>query len=425
MALGTYTSTLVIEELTAGAGSSPRSVTLNGPSLPLMGAEWAMKVAAVTTWYPGNPDEATQQVLGPQELPSRWNGDWRRTMIGTNPVGYIDDGGNVLQLVDPADIRDALESIARAGQRLRVTWNQLGAAGSATPGQAQEQQVALKSMSGKIVREGRMTELKFKYTRLQDIEWEIQFDWMSRGGTVARTTATRANTVVSDSAAYLNAIQALVNANQDAQALGQLPTNLTLGQLEAFANAPTALVNSLARKMQQVVSNVSQVVSIAQTIASQPVQIANRAVDLARDSVSQVNAMYDTLSAIPYEGMSTKAKVADLVRAWTSFGEQSDLAQGAAHAGQQFTTKLETSVQGYVAGQKNTSKLASPASLQQIYVVKDGDTPATISQAFFDTPDRAVDILKTNGLSWYTPTLPPGKIILIPVIQTTDPTQGV
>src|ERR1700722_19815557 len=66
-----------------------------------MGAEWAMKVSAVTTWYPGNPDEATQQVLGPQELPSRWNGDWRRTMIGTSPGGYIAEGGTALQLLAP------------------------------------------------------------------------------------------------------------------------------------------------------------------------------------------------------------------------------------------------------------------------------------------------------------------------------------
>lgn len=413
---GTYVSTLVIEELTAGSGSSPRSLTLNGPSLPFMGAEWAMKNLVITTWYPGNPDEATQQVLGPQELPSRWNGDWRRTMLGANPVGYTDDTGNSIQLIDPADLRDVMELIARAGQRLRVTWSQLGASLDS---------VVNKSMSGKLVREGRMTELKFRHTRLQDIEWEIQFDWMSRGGTVARVTDTRANTVVNESAAYLNAVQALIDANNAASLASLNPTSLTLGQIEAFANYPSTLTNSLARQVQQIGSEVGQVVDIAKTIASQPVQIVNRAVDLARNTVSQVHAMYDTLSSIPYEGQSTKAKVADLVRAWKTFGQQSDLAVGAARAGQQFTAKLESSVQAYIQGQKNSSKLTQAKNVERVYVSKSGDTPAAVSQRFYGTPDRAVDILKANGLSWYTPTLPPGKILIIPVVPSTNPTQNV
>jgi hypothetical protein len=405
-----YTSTIVIQELASGSGS-PRIVTLVGSALPFMGAEWGMKSNVITTWYPGNGQEATQQVLGPQELPSRWSGNWARTLMGRSPVGYVDDTGAPLQIVDPNDLREVLEQISRAGQRLRVTWSQLSAA---------------KSAQGTIVREGRMTELKFKYLRLQDISWDIQFDWMSRGSKGGQhVTSTRANTVVNNSAAYLNAILKLQAANTAASLAYLNPKALTLGQIEALANTPTVLANSIARSLQEIVSNATQVVALAQTIASQPVQIANRAVDLARDTVSQVNAMYDTLSQIPYESMSTKSKVADLVTAWSTFGQQSDLAQGAARSAQQFSTQLEASVQAYIQGHKNTSKLSSPQNVDQVYICKLGDTPGSISQRFFGTPDRAVDILKTNGLSWYTPVLPPGKILLIPILQSTDPTQGV
>ena len=114
-----YSSILTIEELDSNGAAQLRVVTLVGPSLPFMGASWEGENELVTTWYPGNPDEGTQQNLGPKEMPSAWQGDWRRTMMGSCPTPCTDQQGNVTSVVDPSILRDTLESIFRAGRRLR------------------------------------------------------------------------------------------------------------------------------------------------------------------------------------------------------------------------------------------------------------------------------------------------------------------
>jgi len=371
-----------------------------------MGAEWGMKLSVVTTWYPGNGDEATQQVLGPQELPSRWNGEWNRTRLGRQPALYSDETGSQITMVDPTDLRDVLESIARAGRRLRVVWGVTSDTGDP-------------SATGTLTREGRCTELKFKHTRVQDIEWEGNFEWQSRGTQTQKVSSTRANTVNSNSAAYQNKINALVAANVQASLQSQAPSNITLGQIEALANYPTALTNALAREVQQIASDVGTVVDIAATLASQPVQIANRAINLARNTVSEINSFYDELSEVPIEYMSLKTDVASICFAINTYYPQSDAARDAANVGQQFVIDLQQEIQSLDnVGLINPQRLTNPNSVQQVHVCKVGDTPVSVSQEYYQTPDHAVDILRANKMSWYTPTFPPGKIVIIPVLPS-------
>lgn len=387
---------------------------LSGPSLPFMGSEWGMKVAIATTWYPGNADEATQQVLGPQELPSRWNGEWNRTLLGKSPALFNDENGTPNTVIAPQDLWDIFESIARGGRRLSVVW---GVTQDPAASAAELNALA----NGKVVRQGRMTELKFKATRIQDIAWEVEFAWQSRGQTQNKVTSTRASTVNSNSAALQNKINALQAANTQASLAYQNPSNLTLGQIEAFANYPTTLVNSLANQITQITNDFGTVIAIAATLASQPLQISNRALNLARNTVSQLNSFYDTLSEISVEQLYDKNDLASLLRAVNAFFPQSDAARDAARTAQQFTADLATEIQSLDnAGLINPQRLADPNSLQQVYVCKSGDTPAFVSQKFYQTPDHAVDILRANKLSWYTPTFNAGKILIIPVLQSVN-----
>ena len=71
----TFTS-ILIEEVTG----QQRSVELVGSGMPKQGAAWSSLLKVVTTWYTGN-DQATQQVLGPRDPPSKWEGRWARTML--------------------------------------------------------------------------------------------------------------------------------------------------------------------------------------------------------------------------------------------------------------------------------------------------------------------------------------------------------
>ena len=411
-----FSSSLVILELDSAAGQQPRQLTLKGPSLPFMGANWGSKQIVITTWYQGNGDEATQQVLGPQETPTRFSGEWRRTMLGKAPAQYSDEVGHIDDVVDPQILRDALEAIMRGGMLCRVTWAVQGSNDNDP------------SSSGKIVREGRITSCDFKHTRIQDIAWEAEFAWKSRGATAPRVSSVRGNTVNADSAAFIATLNALLAAAQLAQLQKFNPSALTLGQLEAVASYPSQVANSLARQVQSLTSSAGQLVQIATTLASQPVQVANRAVDLAQNTVDQANNFKDELGQIPYEGQTTKTKVADLIRSAVSFSTQSDLAQTTARAGEAFARKLQQQFQSTNnKGNNDPTTLADPNSVEQVYITKDGDTPQRVSVRYYKTPDHAADILRCNRLPWHLPVFPTGKILIIPALNTfaSNPIQGV
>lgn len=408
-----YRSTITIEEVATSTGGAGRTVILGGPTLPFQGAEWPGHLRVVTTWYPGNAEEATQGVLGPTEMPSKWSGEWNRTRMSRSPAQFTDVGGDAVSIVDPMVLWDALEAMFRAGRRLRVTWSV-----------ASDENVP--SQTGKVVREGRCTDWNFKPARLQDIAWEMTFEWMSRGGVTPRVTSTRGNLVQNTSAAYLAAINKLQIANQLAANARNTPNRLTLGQLEQLASYPSRLANSLARQVQAIGSQVQQVVDIASTLATQPVQVAQRATSLARNTVAQTNNFYDSLSRIPYELMSNRRQLDGFIRGAVTFGTNSDIAQDAARAGREFAAQLRQTVQATsLTGALSNDGTSSPAQIEQVYVCKTGDTPETVSQKFYATSDHGVDILRANRLAWHTSTFKPGKIIIIPTLTQATTTQGV
>lgn len=409
-----YSSTIVIQELTAASGKRARTLILQGPGLPFAGAEWGMRSRVDTTWYQGNGDEATQQVLGPIELPSKWSGNWSRVQLGKEPCSYQDENGARIDLVDPLSLVNACEAIGRAGMRLRVTWAQASSDDNA-------------SLNGHILREGRIADLRFKVMRLTDIAWEIDFDWMSRGATATKVTSVRPATVNANCAAYQNAINALLIASAIAQAQKFNPSSLTLGQLEAVADTPTLLANQLARQVQELQSDAVKLAGIANTLATQPLQVANRAISLARNTVSQTNNFQDTLTAMPYESQTTKTKFADFISSAKSFAQTGDLSRAASRAGALFAAQLAQwqaqSPNNQAIG--NPQNLANANNVQQTYITKDGDTPQRVSQRFYQTPDHAVDILHTNKLPWHLPLFASHTILIIPALSTlgTSPTQ--
>lgn len=411
-----YSSILTIEELNATGSAQLRVVTLVGPSLPFMGAEWGGKNDLATTWYPGNPDEATQQNGGPQELPSSWQGDWRRTMMGGCPTPTLDDAGNASDVVDPSILRDLLEDIFRAGRRLRVTWGTTqqddGTGGQVYP------------IQGTIVREGRVSTWKFKHRTIHDIEWEATFEWVSRGAVAPRVTSTRDDTLAQTSAPYVAAIQALIDAAQAAQLDNLAPSALTLGQLEGVASGPLLQMSATATATVSLQADLLAVSSIGTSLPNQPVQIAQAAIAHAADARQQSAQVYATFSAVPAELMSANSDAVSVLQAYALFGPLQDAAQQAEIAAYNFYMAMRAALPtqtGTLAG-KNVTSSPDPSSIITIYPVRDGDTPQKISMRFYRTPDHAKDILKANGMSWHTTVLPKGRQLIIPVISSSTQT---
>jgi hypothetical protein len=407
-----YSSSLLIEELNSTGDSVQRSVTLQGPGLPFMGAAWSGKMAMKTTWYPGNGDEATQTLTGPQDMPSDWKGEWNRTRMIRSPSIVVDESGAVTQAVSPETLVDALEAMFREGARLRVTWAVTGD----SPG-----------ASVRKVREGRASQWVFTYTRAQDIEWSVTYEWVGRGRATQKVVSTRDDNLDASVAALnvsVSNLAALIDANKfiNANGIRLAAHHLTLGQLEAFVGAPLAAVNSLRRNLQSIVNDVKRIGDIAQKVRGLPFAIASQAVDFARNTVGLANQFVDQISRTPPEQMTLKQDVSSLTRALGFYNQNKQTSRLVARQAQDFALKMRTR-QASVALQgtpTNQSVQMRTGDVQAVYVTKQGDTPQRVSQRFYKTPDHARDILRANRLPLSQPTLPPGKPIIIPFIQTTQ-----
>lgn len=408
---GSYSSSMLIEEVGSVTGQSARSVTLNGPALPFMGAEWAGANNIKTKWYPGNPDEATQQWLGPTELPSKWTGEWNRTRMSRAPSLAVTTSGASITVIDPDVLAQLLEDMFRGGIRLRVTWTVTG-----------DQE----GMRGKKVREGRAREWHFKYTRIQDIQWDVDYEWVGRGIRTQKVTPVRDASLDAATAAlnvaganFASFVQATSFIASNA-AIYHSASTFTLGQLEALANAPTLAVQSVLRNLQQSIGQLQQVAAIGQTLASQPQQIAQAASNFARNTIAIANQFNDSMGQTPVEAMATSTNVVDMLRAQQYIAQAQArvelIAQAALALDIQMRLKAPAPQGTAVTSGRNAP--GQDGDVIAIYITKDGDTPQRISQRYYSTPDHAVDILQANKLPWYQATFPTRMALIIPALRT-------
>ena len=271
------------------------------------------------------------------------------------------------------------------------------------------------------MREGRCKKLAAGYRTVSTLEWEVEFEWAGRGKTTPRVVPTRANSAVSQSAAYSAAIQNLIGVNTSVENALLLPTTSTLGQLGALASAPARLASSINASMQQLQANLTDIVSVAQGSSSQSASTQQLAVNHARNSMQQAAGVAQTLSQQGIETLSGKSDARSVLRAHALFGDLQDQARLAARAAQAYYQQLRATLPYAAApltGETSRQMSPPPGSLLAVYATRQGDTPKRISQNFYGTPDHDVDLLKANRLAWMTPTFPPGTILIVPVLPT-------
>jgi hypothetical protein len=137
------------------------SLTLGGRALPYQGFELEGSMRAEFTWYPGNA-VATVQMLGAQEKSSTIKGMWKDRFIrpvtdegvAVQPDGVARFDGQ--QVSSVLDLANRVDQMRLSGRLLRVEW------------------------SG-IIRHGIMLRFKQNWVRIEDMEWEMEFQWTSRG----------------------------------------------------------------------------------------------------------------------------------------------------------------------------------------------------------------------------------------------------
>lgn len=415
-----YSSTMTIEELTGSGDGGPRKLVLRGPSMPFQGADWGGGTALTTTFYPGNRI-GTQQNLGPKEMPSGWEGEWRRTMLGKAPVVFTDETGADIEVINPHSLWDIFEDIFRKGAALRVTWSTHGAelVGSVDVEQR------LKIINFDVVRDGRPADWKFSPDRHTDIKWTINWQWYGRGEEQNRVANVREDNDLASAANALENSIAFTRFLTKMKAISlkddirKSASHFTLGQLEALADAPNKLVTDYTRKLTAAVNDAKRVGNLVQKIRDTPYQLANTVTDFARNSLTIANQFRDSMGRIPPEQMSNKRRVADLMRAWTYFNKQSEFSSENSKRAQDLTDRTRRFVVASPGTGRRTvseSSFSRAGDVLATYITKDGDSPQTVSKRFYGTPDRGLDILQANRLPWHTPIFERGRILIIPVL---------
>ena len=378
-----------------------------------MGAEWTQESDMETTWYPGNSDEATQQILVTKDMPSNWHGEWNRTLLGKAPTSYTDDNGVTQSVVDPFSINDIFEDLQRLGFRLRVTWIVEGDSSL--------------SQTYKKVREGRIKKFSGKWDRIQDIKWEVQFDWLGRGRTTQRVLAVRDGNMTAVTASLNAQASNLASLATAADFIASNSTvfnsanRFTLGQLETFVNVPYAALQAFNQKVQQIMTRVQQAADVATSVKNLPFAVANKGITAAQDMVSTANAYIDQVGQTPPELMSLSTKVSTITRAAQFYAQNKAQAALLSKSGQDFADRLRArqapaiGLQGQALPQ-SSSMLGG--DIIAIHITKANDTPQKLSMRYYQSPDHGADILRANKLPLYQPTFAPGRPIIIPVLQT-------
>ena len=416
MASPTGANAVIIEEISG----QKRRLELRGPGLPHRGVAWKTELRMNTTWYPGNAQEATQQVLGPIELPSDWEGFWRLTMLNRCPCKYSEGGGTPTDIVQPVTLRDICDGMFRGGGRLRVSWIvstvYTSSSGTRTTGEHN------------VIREGRCKSWEFPHDRVEDIGWKFQFEWQSRGGEMQKAIDTRDDTFESAyakfSAAGENALRAISDAKIRSikSGLKGSASSLTLGQLQALAGAPQALVDSFGRQVQKQLTTLQELTTFVNTVRSMPYALANSAVGIARNVVTVCNQTSASLSRTPPEAHTMTNNVNDLTRNACYLGGVVIETQGLARVAQAIETSSMlalSKLNARGAGNSNrTNQNTTQRTTLGVHIVRDGDTPLSISMKWYQSPNHAADLLRANRMPIDTVRLQVGKPLVVPSLSS-------
>lgn len=348
-----------VEELTG----RKRVVTLSGGSLPMGTVSFDGDQRVVTTWYPGNP-RASQQVLGPTELPTEVKGIWRVEHLVRSPV-MVEQDGSWEYMQDPERVRNVFDSIRRSGQELRVSW-----AG--------------------ILRTGRLKLAKFPHERLEDIGWELTFEWNGRGGDRQVALESPSDR---DGSLLERAFQAFGDAVRAANRVADRVEGSDPSQSGFSART---LIDG-ARRVQSAVTRASALADRAVGVAKLPLDVVNSFSSVATNIRAEVRAVADSLADTPTELLSSVETSERALSAYAAF-----------HTARYQAEKLSEE-----ATRQESAKLRRvDAPYQDVVLGREGQSLRDLARRYYDDPDGWEAIADANGLEGSV--LAEGMVLVIP-----------
>lgn len=371
-------SAFTVRELT-GDGVTIR---LMGRALPYRPLTFSSEQRLESTWYPGNPI-ATTQVFGRKENESTFTGYWKDKFVrNTTADGrLIEPDGRVeivqgaytipSEFVDASRIVHEFDEMVGRGQLVEVSWDV-------------------------IVRHGFLRKFTHKWQRHEDIEWEMTFEWVSRGEKLVPV--------------------AIPNDIDQSSLRAQLETKLS--EFVSKATAPFAVVEAFQADL-----------DAATELATDAVASVSDAAQNVSDAVlSPVEAAKKTTAAIQTVA-SSMSQAADAITARTAAalvttGEtvEDAVSFGAALRAELYGRRLSRAARDMrytaVESGERLGAVVQESEIVATFVAREGEDLREVSTRYYGTPDEWRNIKSYNGLA--TSKLTAGDVIFVPKLRSAE-----
>ena len=363
-------SSFVLQELTG----DEHTLLLQGRALPYRPASFEGTMRTEFTWYPGNP-VATVQMLGSKEEATTINGMWKDKYIGTvtafgvsvtAPAAIAKLDGQ--QLTSASDLVQVVDGFRRRGQLLKVTWDT-------------------------ITRQGILTKFKQTWLRHEDVEWEIEFQWISQSDPLQPI-------------AFAVEVPALDIASELVGAIDDL---------KALLQAPFALVSAIQNDINSALDSIDTAVSGISNAAASLSKALLSPAEAAKNIIAGIKSVQTGLQTVESALVSLPARAIRNVADITTLGQEQVL-QAEQYA--RIARKASRDLRAKLA--KRSSELTSSNVVQDVvqsFTAREGQDLRDVATQFYGTPDQWRSIAAYNKL--HKSRLSAGQVVNVPKISVT------
>lgn len=371
-------SAFVIKELSG----DEREVRLVGRALPYRPFELSTSQRLDVTWYPGFA-EATSTVLGAQEDPTTIDGKWKDKFISSEIEGVAVGGVPAPNVTFPItengqgvqNVRQAVQlfdDICRKGQLLEVTWDEQA-------------------------RRGHLRKFVKRFSNVHDLEWTMEFDWISRAEAVPPAIVTTEESFSDIASAFRLDFDFVLSASIPP------PFPLTLDfqvGLDLRLDATAGLVSATA--------DLTASLSVG---AISPVDSARRMAAVCDGMIANLNDTLDFIRSNPPISVRFRGRAVA--------GGGSPALLTATFTDQIVAARYFNDMERANLRMRRTATFRRAALSRQagediraIYTAREGEDLRQVARRYYGDADQWTSILKFNGLR--SPALRAGMVLLIP-----------
>lgn len=358
-------STFTVRELTG----QRRTVILQARGLPYRPYTLKTQQRVSVGWNPGY-SIGTANVMGATEAPTTIAGAWKDRFLGdttTEPCIRM----NGVAVTTAREAIKLFDSICREGQEIEVTWDE-------------------------DVRVGFLEEFESSRQNVHDVDWTMQFVWISRG----------------------QAEVAVVLASSVSLATSASQARRRLDTMRAFLSNPPypllpdyeSYVTNVLMELETDVQNIEAAASTVAVLASSPVSAARQVIASCNSIISTGKELRDYFDSF----------VPGLTRDVRSLGAQAP-SQGDTLAAYQYTRDIRAenaSFVNFAVDTRSEYAMRVETELLGMYEAREGDDLRTISQLYYNTPFQWQTIATFNEIT--DATIHPGDLVLIPKISALE-----